>query len=590
MSVKKWICVLLAVALAVSVLPSGAMAVTTGSVALEMVEFQEDFLFLQDAATAVDGGPSLAAGKHVRYIDRIAALPDYASVFYDWLLDNATSAGALADPAKGTYISNMYGYLMTTFTGTARFTYNNSQDKSYLAKQAALAALGNQPQAAMQYASAVFSAFDADHPEIFWLAGGTLCGYGLQYEYSAYGGVGSVTYSCPIYFFLSSSDFDVRAEKYRSSATIADGITLRDRTVAEILQSCPRSGDYDQLRYFNEVLTKGNCYNSAVASGNSTAASSDAWECISALEGRVGTEGPVCEGYARAFKVLCDAADIPCVLVSGDAKSTVNGTAGGHMWNYVLLEDSWYAVDPTWNDPTVSGVQSPVSGYESERWFLLGGSTEVSPGLTFLQSHPVENRMTQNGLQFTNGPTLSDTDYALPSNLMDISDYRSGSFTAPQRDGYVFGGWYTDPEMTEPITDAVVQGHAYAKFVDAQVLSVRWQLSDGTDADSASTQLRLLTSVDSLDYQRVGLRITINGSTAELSTDSVYEMIADGDRWLRDSKAVFGPAANYFMCRNVTNVPGEVFHSDITVTPFWVTPDGTEVVGEGRTFRISDVF
>ena len=54
---------------------------------------------------------------------------------------------------------------------------------------------------------------------------------------------------------------------------------------------------------------------------------------------------PVCEGYAGAFKVLCDEMDIPCICVSG----SVSG-ATGHMWNYVQLGKTWHLVDVTTGD------------------------------------------------------------------------------------------------------------------------------------------------------------------------------------------------------------------------------------------------
>lgn len=52
----------------------------------------------------------------------------------------------------------------------------------------------------------------------------------------------------------------------------------------------------------------------------------------------------VCEGYARAFKLLCYYAGIECILVTGDSKGV------GHMWNMVKLEGNWYHVDVTWDD------------------------------------------------------------------------------------------------------------------------------------------------------------------------------------------------------------------------------------------------
>ncbi len=71
----------------------------------------------------------------------------------------------------------------------------------------------------------------------------------------------------------------------------------------------------------------------------------------------------VCEGYAEAFKLLCDREGIPCV--------TVLGYAGGpHKWNYVKMEDGkWYLVDATWND------QSDLVFND----YLLSGASTITP-------------------------------------------------------------------------------------------------------------------------------------------------------------------------------------------------------------------
>lgn len=52
----------------------------------------------------------------------------------------------------------------------------------------------------------------------------------------------------------------------------------------------------------------------------------------------------VCEGYARAFKLLCRYAGIESILVTGNSRGV------GHMWNMVNLENEWYHVDVTWDD------------------------------------------------------------------------------------------------------------------------------------------------------------------------------------------------------------------------------------------------
>lgn len=52
----------------------------------------------------------------------------------------------------------------------------------------------------------------------------------------------------------------------------------------------------------------------------------------------------VCAGYARAFKMLCDAVNIPCLYVSGHVSEEL------HAWNLVYVNNSWYQVDVTHDD------------------------------------------------------------------------------------------------------------------------------------------------------------------------------------------------------------------------------------------------
>lgn len=54
---------------------------------------------------------------------------------------------------------------------------------------------------------------------------------------------------------------------------------------------------------------------------------------------------PVCEGYATAFKVLCDEMGVKCICVSGSTLGVAN-----HMWNYVQLGKTWHLVDVTTGD------------------------------------------------------------------------------------------------------------------------------------------------------------------------------------------------------------------------------------------------
>lgn len=57
----------------------------------------------------------------------------------------------------------------------------------------------------------------------------------------------------------------------------------------------------------------------------------------------------VCEGYTEAFDLLCYLSGIECIEIDGTAQS--NTISGPHAWNKVKLDNIWYNVDVTWDDP-----------------------------------------------------------------------------------------------------------------------------------------------------------------------------------------------------------------------------------------------
>ncbi len=63
-------------------------------------------------------------------------------------------------------------------------------------------------------------------------------------------------------------------------------------------------------------------------------------------------EQAVCEGYAKAMKLLLDRAGVESLVIVGSSK------AQSHAWNLVKIEGEYYHVDATWNDPvTETGEQ-----------------------------------------------------------------------------------------------------------------------------------------------------------------------------------------------------------------------------------------
>lgn len=76
----------------------------------------------------------------------------------------------------------------------------------------------------------------------------------------------------------------------------------------------------------------------------------------------------VCEGYAKAFKILADRLGVESALIVGGAWSTKENQYAAHMWNYVKMEDdNWYLLDVTWDDTL-----------NKDQYFLIGSSTKGS--------------------------------------------------------------------------------------------------------------------------------------------------------------------------------------------------------------------
>lgn len=109
----------------------------------------------------------------------------------------------------------------------------------------------------------------------------------------------------------------------------------------------------------------------------------------------------VCESYARSFKYIMEKVGVPCVLVPGTAENS-QGKIEAHAWNYVQIDDKWYAVDVTWDDPVITGGET-ITDNEKYKFFLKGSEE-------FFKDHTPSGEISENSMIFTL-PTLSITNY-----------------------------------------------------------------------------------------------------------------------------------------------------------------------------------
>lgn len=174
-------------------------------------------------------------------------------------------------------------------------------------------------------------AYRDDHPEVFWLKS--------DFEYIDNDDSTSLFLSYSVQ--PDNSDPD-RLKKAKEKF---------NKTVDKIIDGAPKNAtDYELELYANDYLVENCVYDKEAAETEDIAGhENDAYGAL--VENKA-----VCEGYSRAFQLLCNRLGIDCISVSGTADGEPHG------WNNIKLDGEWYEVDVTWND-TDGDTEFPIYEY-----------------------------------------------------------------------------------------------------------------------------------------------------------------------------------------------------------------------------------
>lgn len=207
-------------------------------------------------------------------------------------------------------------------------------------------------------------AFDRDHPEVFWL---DVTKIQIKFKSSMIMFIPVSNEENASYLIDEYINYDDPQKEVNADCEIMESV------LDDIAKHTSNMDFYDKIKYIHDHLVLINDYNL-----DSDNASSIAYKSISAIKGNIdNSSSPVCEGYSRAFKVICDNLSIPCVIVSG--KGLVNNEDIGHMWNYVMSDDKWYGIDVTWDDPIItSGTFEDLPEEAKYEYFLIGKEKEAT--------------------------------------------------------------------------------------------------------------------------------------------------------------------------------------------------------------------
>ncbi|MBE7091874.1 MAG: hypothetical protein E7365_01685 [Clostridiales bacterium] len=203
-----------------------------------------------------------------------------------------------------------------------------------------------------EYFKNATSAASMDHPEYYWIINNPIA----QFSYSYKADLKTVT--------LINVKINI-PQPVTNSAQVLD-------VVNEKLQSIGANGDdIQKVKTIHDWLCNNVIYKET----------ENAHDIYGALfEGKA-----VCQGYAEAFKTACDYYGVKCVCVEGKGINS-KGQTEAHMWNYVLINNTWYAVDVTWDD------QSPRIFND---FYLVGANTVATNfnNKAFKDSHLSDGRI-----------------------------------------------------------------------------------------------------------------------------------------------------------------------------------------------------
>lgn len=195
----------------------------------------------------------------------------------------------------------------------------------------------------------------------------------------------------PLYYWM-----DVRLQYTESSMTIltteayADGedrVAINRRLDDEIQEYLALVEDeesaYQIALAFHDTIIQAVDYARDPVTG---APEDDLWahNVVGVLDGT----GAVCEGYARMFQLMLNAAGVDNIFVVGSAES--GGSLEAHAWNLVKLEDDqWYWCDLTWDDSPGSyfGVRHSrfcVTDTQDTNWY---DGDVISSYVSFVDNH-----------------------------------------------------------------------------------------------------------------------------------------------------------------------------------------------------------
>ena len=277
--------------------------------------------------------------------------------------------------------------------------------------------------------------------------------------------------------------------------------------------------NYEKLVAYRNEICRLVAYDTNTYNNLTTTPYGDPWQLINVFDHNNNDgNAVVCEGYAKAFKYLCDltwpgaSPAVGCYLVTG----TMDGGtgAGPHMWNVVHIGVDNYLVDVTNCDAPAIGTPDKLflcgvrEDTPSKKYTATASGTGMSRDVVYEYDTQTTNDYEPAELK------LSGAKYTPPAQETPIIT------TSPTASGITYGQTLNNSTLT----------HGVAK-VGSTVVSGTFAWRDTTIApevkDSETTEYEVVfTPNDTASYENATCKVTLTVYAKNL-TDVAVDTIAD---------------------------------------------------------------
>ncbi len=163
--------------------------------------------------------------------------------------------------------------------------------------------------------SGIIEKIRSEHPEFFWIEGSVITTMGEKSEIKI-----------NIIENLSAEDIEHMSAELVSCADA-------------LISSMPSGLDnYGKVVFVHDYIVNHTTYDTAGAESDENGLFGTAYGCL--VQGKA-----ICQGYSEAFQYIMKRLGIECGVCRGDT------ARGRHAWNYVNLNEKYYWLDVTWDDP-----------------------------------------------------------------------------------------------------------------------------------------------------------------------------------------------------------------------------------------------